>query len=682
MKLKATLVGACALLAAVTSASFAQAPAGQLRVPDAHLYVGANYQPVDRTPVQIHQDIARMKAAGFTVVRMGDLSWDYFQPAEGVFTFEAFDAVLEEVHRNGIKVIVDIPGQPAPMWLHKAYPGVDLVTQNGTRLYAAERYMDNTSDPDYLRLVAALAEAMTKRYGHHPAVIAFGYNNEIGNGFMSYSEADKTRFVAWLQKKYGTLDTLNKAWATQRWSRTLTAWDQVEIPYGDGPGPFERYLDLRRYWSDATINVLMILENARRKNAPDKPVISNLWDSSDRKGFDYLSTYKQYVSHGSHGYYNGDAIGGAFETLMMRGTLPTPNWFSEFQAGGGGYYGTKGRSRMWGYFGLLNGAQGMLAWTFNTHLGGEEQALFGLIDHDDTPSWKLDEWATMAKEFKTLEKLGFPRELKPQVAVAYSFEAKTASSPKSWSNTVAQYLTTPYMVQAHNAFSPVYNDNIDIAVINVGKEDLSRYKMVVVPGLYLMDKASADNIRQYVREGGTVIMTAMSAKVNETNQWFNTPLPGYLSDVFGVKTREFYRRDAALGGQIGAASVNTTIHFYEVLEPTTATVLGRFSNVEGTPPVATINTYGKGQAIYVATPAQPSVLQPLYRSLYGRLGITPGPSTPEGVYARVVNGRTLYVNASYGPKDIRIEGTKTGLLSGKTWSGTLHLEADGVEIVQ
>jgi hypothetical protein len=138
---------------------------------------------------------------------------------------------------------------------------------------------------------------------------------------MSYSEADKIRFVAWLQKKYGSLDTLNKAWATQRWSRTLTAWDQVEIPYGDGPGPFERYLDLRRYWSDATVNVLMILENARRRNAPDKPVISNLWDSSDRKGFDYLSTYKQYVSHGSHGYYNGDAISGAFETLMMRGAL-------------------------------------------------------------------------------------------------------------------------------------------------------------------------------------------------------------------------------------------------------------------------------------------------------------------------------------------------------------------------
>lgn len=682
MKMKALIVAAAALLLAASGPVHAQSQKPPAVPSSAGLYVGANYQPVDRTPEQIHYDIGLMKKAGFTVVRIGDLSWDYFQPAEGVFTFDRFDAVLEEMHANGIKVILDIPGQPAPIWLHHKYPGVDLVTQNGNRLYPAERYMQNISDPDYLRLMGELAEAMTKRYGHHPAVIAFGYNNELGNGFMSYSPADRTRFVAWLKKKYGTLEALNKAWATQRWSRTLTAWEQVELPYGDGPGPFERYLDLHRYWSDASVNVLMILENARRRNAPDKPAISNLWDSSGRRGFDYLSTYKDYVSHGSHGYYNGDAISGGFETMMMRGALPTPSWFVEFQAGGGGYYGTKGRSRMWGYFGLLNGAQGMLAWTFNTHLGGEEQALFGLVDHDDTPSWKLDEWGRMASEFRTLQKMGFPRKLEPQAAIAYSFEAKVASEPESWSNTVKQYLTTSYMDQKHNAFAPLFNDNIDVAVINIAQEDLSRYKLVVVPGEYLMNQAASDNIRRYVSEGGTVVMTAFSDKVNENNQWFSTPLPGRLTDVFGLKTREFYRHYAPLTGKLGDSDFTSTINFYEVLEPTTAQVIGRISNVEGTPPVATVNRFGKGQAIYVATPAQPAVMQPLYRSLYAQLGIVTGPKTPEGVYARVVDGRTLYVNASYGPRDIPIQGKKTSVLTKKTYNDTLHLETDGVELLE
>ena len=651
-------------------------------IPADRLFVGACYQPVDRSPEEIRNDIALMKKAGFTVVRMGDLSWDYFEPAEGVYDFKAFDAVMDQMHAAGIRVILDISGLPAPQWLHYKYPGVNLVAQNGTTLYPAERYMDDISDPDYRRLVRDFADALTKHYAHHPALLAIGFDNEIGNGFMSWSEADRQRFITWLKNRYGDLATLNKAWATQRWSRRIDNWDEVRLPYADGPGPAERFLDLHRFWSDVTIDVLKDLEAIREKNVPTKPAISNLWDSSERKGFDYLSTYKQYVSYGSYGFYNGDAISGGFETMMMKGALKTPSWFSEFQAGGGGYYGSKGHSRMWAYFGLLNGGQGMLAWTFNSHLGGEEQALFGLVDHDNRPSWKLDEWGKIASEFKTMETLGFPRALNQQVAIAYSFESRVASNPNGPSNTVRQYITTPYMEQEHNAFSPIYNDNIDVAVVNIGHEDLSRYKLVVVPGDYLMDQASADNIRTYVKNGGAVIMTAFSAKVDEHNQWFNTPLPGRLSDVFGMRTNEFYRHYGPLTGKLGDADVKSTITFYEVLEPSTAKVLGRFTNVDGNPPIATLNHFGKGQAIYVATPAQPSLMQPLYRSLYASLHIQPGPKTPEGVYARTINGRTLYVNASYAPKDVVIDGAKKGLLTGKTWTGTLHLGADSVELLQ
>ncbi len=162
-----------------------------------------------------------MKRAGFNVVRMGDLSWDSFEPSQGKFNFEWFDKIMDKMQANGIRVILDIPGSPAPIWLHRTYPGVDIVTQNGTRLPPAERYMDDISDPDYVREVGIIADALTKRYAHHPAVIAVGYDNEIGNGFMSYSEADRQRFIAWLKKKYGTIEELNKAWATQRWSRRL-----------------------------------------------------------------------------------------------------------------------------------------------------------------------------------------------------------------------------------------------------------------------------------------------------------------------------------------------------------------------------------------------------------------------------------------------------------------------------
>ena len=87
------------------------------------LFVGTCYQPIDRTPEQIDQDIAIMKRAGFNVVRMGDLSWDSFEPSQGKFDFEWFDKIMDKMQANGIRVILDIPGSPAPIWLHRAYPG-------------------------------------------------------------------------------------------------------------------------------------------------------------------------------------------------------------------------------------------------------------------------------------------------------------------------------------------------------------------------------------------------------------------------------------------------------------------------------------------------------------------------------------------------------------------------------
>jgi beta-galactosidase len=80
------------------------------------LFVGTCYQPIDRTPEEIDRDIAIMKRAGFNVVRMDDLSWDSFEPEQGEFDFDWFDKIMDKMQANGIRVIVDIPGLPAPIW--------------------------------------------------------------------------------------------------------------------------------------------------------------------------------------------------------------------------------------------------------------------------------------------------------------------------------------------------------------------------------------------------------------------------------------------------------------------------------------------------------------------------------------------------------------------------------------
>ena len=158
-------------------------------------------------------------------------------------------------------------------------------------------------------------------------------------------------------------------------------------------------------------------------------------------------------------------------------------------------------------------------------------------------------------------------------------------------------------------------------------------------------------------------------------------MPGRLTDVFGLRTSEFY--DAGtLTTRLGDQDVKGEIGFYELLEPSTAEVLARFSSVDGAPPSITVNRFGKGRAVYVATPAQPQIMRPLYRRLYASLGIEPGPKTPEGVYARAVEGRVLYVNTTGETKDVTIDGTMSGVLSEKRWTGTLELEPLGADLLE
>jgi beta-galactosidase len=96
MKLIASITLALATLAGAAlthAAAWAQNADNHPEWPGAgQLFVGTNYQPFDRSGhEQIEHDIQRMKQAGFKMVRMGDLAWDSFEPAEGKFDFRLFD---------------------------------------------------------------------------------------------------------------------------------------------------------------------------------------------------------------------------------------------------------------------------------------------------------------------------------------------------------------------------------------------------------------------------------------------------------------------------------------------------------------------------------------------------------------------------------------------------------------
>ncbi len=133
---------------------------------------------------------------------------------------------------------------------------------------------------------------------------------------------------------------------------------------------------------------------------------------------------------------------------------------------------------------------------------------------------------------------------------------------------------------------------------------------------------------------------------------------------------------------MGGDSIDTEVHHYEVLEPSTASVVARFTNTADHTPAITINKFGKGNAIYLATESNPSAIGPLMNYLYTVSGIQPGPRTPEGVYARVVDGRTLYVNTTGKEKRIPITGVKKGIISNRVFEETVVLGPMGADLIQ
>lgn len=70
-------------------------------------------------------------------------------------------------------------------------------------------------------------------------------------------------------------------------------------------------------------------------------------------------------------------------------------------------------------------------------------------------------------------------------------------------------------------------------------------------------RGAPKQVPEYHRDGGgTALMTAFSAKVDEHGQWFDTPQPGRLSDVFGLKTNAFYQLESPLKFALDVGTVD------------------------------------------------------------------------------------------------------------------------------
>jgi beta-galactosidase len=653
------------------------------------LYVGTNYHPHDNKDIEkIKNDIQLMKAAGFTSVRMGHLAWDSYEPSEDKFDFDWFDKVMDMMNEAGIKVILDIAIRPAPIWLHHKYPSIDVTSPGGVAQYPNHRYMDDIGDPMYQKYAVRYADTLTKHYAKHPALLAFGIDNESGDGPISYSETVRKRFVVWLTKKYSTIDNFNKAWATQRWSRRINDFDEVGLPVtGEKNGAPEKILDFRRFISDEVNQLLFKVLNVVNSNAPNALTNTNAWYYSAMKYFDYSEiAYSGKLTREGAGFYPGNSLitnwgvmNALFGIARIQFESTNPFWCSEFTT----MTAVPNSIRKSAYATLMYGNQMVCGWTWQSMWSGEEQYLEGMLDWDGTPNRKYDEYKKIATEFKKIEKF-FPYKPSPEVGLAFSFPSQIASS--SFPEAQDQQLQACW-----NLF---YYRNMDSRIVEISKSSLN-YKLLFVPGVTVMDETTANKIRDFVKNGGTVVMTSNSAVVDETGKVFASTHPGRLNDVFGIRVAGYEEtepmneisRDSLSGKKIKlnykGKTIGTESTRFDVIESKGAEILGNITSLDKDYPIITSNKYGKGRAIYVGLPASGEVLGPLLDKLIDELGIKKGPQVPDGVMARQIDkNHILYLNIGRTPAEIRVKGAFKGILTGKTFVDSFTLVSEEPELIE
>lgn len=669
-----------------------------------NIFVGTNYHPHDWPKERWKTDIDLMRRAGFVVVRIGHLCWDSIEPKENQWDFGWLDEFMQLCKENGMSVIMDIPTRPAPVWLHKKYPDIDITNWDGIHLEANRRYMEDVGSENFQCYALRLAKQMAEHFGEHPALLGFGLCNELGDGYHSCSDLALIRFRKYLKGKYGNIETLNRAWNAQRWSRKLCDFSDIVFPRNkDIKGAPERYLDMKRFFSDEIILYLEKLSACVKKYAPNVPLTTNHWAEHPEVGFDLHSLSSRTLDYPGMGFYPGinpeftDGFIAACMLIDYRiGEQNVPMWCLEFQTGTiGGYSAPKGVMRMYAYLALLYRSQMICMWTFRSMLGGEEQYLYGLLDHDGIPGIKYYEASCIAQELQKISKYDLPRRTKPDIAVAYSFESRVVSdfSP--------DYYKTSYNNHLLGVYRALFYKNLDCNFIDL-RSVMNFYKLLIIPGHCLMESACAESVKQQLKQGATVIMTAYSAKVDEHNSVFDTSQPGLMDEMFGIRIAGFGRRKMHVSGvneggiekrqmDITQNDVDIKIEdkilgikpeYFEYIELKGAKSVAEYVNGQAIDGITAIseNSYGRGKAVYVGVPAS----EMLFKFLLERYGtnLIKLDYVPEGVvYRSLESGLKLYVNTTESDQTVLLKSSVKSVLSDKVYKNELCLGKYDVEAV-
>jgi len=264
-----------------------------------------------------------------------------------------------------------------------------------------------------------------------------------------------------------------------------------------------------------------------------------------------------------------------------------------------------------------------------------------------------------------------------QVAMVFDWQSWWAAELDSHPTSDLSYLDRP-----HAHYRALWDLGIGVDFVSPDG-DMSGYSLLIVPTLYLTSAETASRVRQFVQEGGTVLVTYWSGIVDESDHAWLGGYPGAFREVLDVRGEEFfplrYGEHVSLDDGASADQWTELIHL-DGAQAVSSYVYGALAGV----PAVTRHDFGKGTAWYVATRLDGDAVARLRSRLVTEAGIEPVADTVPGV--EVVRRRgdaTSYLfvlNHTIGPATIPANGVD--LLTGNVVIGKLEIGAGVVAVIR
>ena len=460
---------------------------------------------------------------------------------------------------------------------------------------------------------------MVEHYKNNPNVIGWQIDNETG----SYGAANQDVFIGFvnhLKNKFGTTDALNKAWGLNYWGQDVNGWENM--PTRDGTISTGYKLEWTR-WEQMRVVDYLNWQAAlvREYRGPGQFVTQDLGGVMKRDVNEYaesksLDVVANNPYHGTQDHFDGasQAEQGDYTRslkhanfLVTETNAQTTDWTSAYQ-----YPPYDGQLRLDVYTHLSSGANMVEYWHWASIPSGQETYWKGVLSHDLEPNRAYAEVSRTAHELKKIGPDLVNLTIKNDVAILYSVDSANALDFMPFAlERVGQWQfgrsLADYKSVVDQMHRTLFEANVGSDFVFPEDADFSRYKLIVIPPLYIADDALLNKIAAYVKGGGRVLMAFKSGFANENSAVRAMLAPGPLREAAGFTYQEFSNLEKPLGlkGELlqGAGSgAGAAMYWAEFLRPEHAKVLATYDHpFFGQWPAITRNEYGSGTLTYEGT---------------------------------------------------------------------------------